>query len=668
MQLVSSIDPAHQVSALLRQDSVGQSARHNYEQPRSQPFIKHIRSSYPTPPPSVPPGSHPRPRSAHRHSRNSQERCDSPSPSLTPSRLSSRASSRSSSRASLHPPSHPPPSRPLPPLPVIQLPPILGPLLPPSHPHARPHALTRSHPPSNPSYTDGQPAYIADSHDPPRPPRGSSPTNQISPRAPTAHTSVVDTLGGSNVSRCPPETRLDHTHVSSLSRRLSLAPSQPALPVPIRPIAASSTGPDNYTISSAVVYNAAAVETRAANPETITKICRGLVGVFGDLPRYKQFLSHRNEDAQSLLNFLQTLLDDPLLEEQFRLSFVVAIVRLCRKSELYPDCFTLTDVTRESEPFASGSFGDVYKGRFRGSDVGIKVVKVFQTTQKAEQARLYKAFAREAVILGQLSHPNVLQFYGIHRLGDTRNRIGLISPWMQNGNVNEFLEVYPDTDRRLLISDVAGGLLYLHDNGVVHGDLKGANILITDSKRACVADFGLSSVADPRGLKNPDLSSSNAKGGTVRFEAPELIDPKFVCPRSPASDVYAFSLVCYQIFTGEYPFQDVPYELTVMLNVSRGERPRRPRGLVYLDRGLNDRMWRLMEDCWEHVAADRPTASQIIGRLPRTTVRDSRPRGDWTDTSPVRVRATDVYGQRDKYDALIMETLRILETDGLSLF
>jgi hypothetical protein len=62
-----------------------------------------------------------------------------------------------------------------------------------------------------------------------------------------------------------------------------------------------------------------------------------------------------------------------------------------------------------------------------------------------------QAFAREAVLWGQLSHVNVLPFCGICQLGDPRNRIGLVSPWMNYGNINEFLMKVPDVDRRLLV-------------------------------------------------------------------------------------------------------------------------------------------------------------------------------------------------------------------------
>lgn len=82
---------------------------------------------------------------------------------------------------------------------------------------------------------------------------------------------------------------------------------------------------------------------------------------------------------------------------------------------------------------------------------------------------------------------------------------------------------------------------------MIHGDLKGANILVNDSGRACLADFGISCVSDAHGMETASLSSASRQGGTVRYQAPELFDPEFESPRSKASDVYAFALVCYEV-------------------------------------------------------------------------------------------------------------------------
>lgn len=76
-----------------------------------------------------------------------------------------------------------------------------------------------------------------------------------------------------------------------------------------------------------------------------------------------------------------------------------------------------------------------------------------------------------------------------------------------------------------------------------------ANILVTDSGRACVADFGLSSVSDANILNWTSHSSAASKGGSIRWQAPELFDVENdeVVHNSEASDIYAWSCVCYEV-------------------------------------------------------------------------------------------------------------------------
>lgn len=112
------------------------------------------------------------------------------------------------------------------------------------------------------------------------------------------------------------------------------------------------------------------------------------------------------------------------------------------------------------------------------------------------------------------------------------------------------------------IIDVAMGLEHLHKEQIVHGDLKGVcciffrtdapnhlslqmNILITPSGRACIADFGLSTITDAMSLALTN-STANPQGGTARYQAPEVLSGK----RSNhyGSDVYAFACVCYEVW------------------------------------------------------------------------------------------------------------------------
>ncbi|KAF8991733.1 kinase-like domain-containing protein [Cyathus striatus] len=175
-------------------------------------------------------------------------------------------------------------------------------------------------------------------------------------------------------------------------------------------------------------------------------------------------------------------------------------------------------------------------------------LKVLKAYHNSNINKLLNAYKKEAILWSQLSHPNLLPFYGVHHLGDELGRICLVSPWMDNGNIKVYLEHFPDVNRLYLLREIACGISYLHDKNIniVHGDLKGANILVTSSGRPCLGDFGLSSMMDSEALKWTSLQSTKTTGGTTRWQAPELFDP-LVDHALPTkeSDVYAFGCVCY---------------------------------------------------------------------------------------------------------------------------
>ncbi|EPQ60341.1 kinase-like protein, partial [Gloeophyllum trabeum ATCC 11539] len=174
----------------------------------------------------------------------------------------------------------------------------------------------------------------------------------------------------------------------------------------------------------------------------------------------------------------------------------------------------------------------------------------------------------------QLSHPNIFPFLGVcDHLFDKRPC--MVSPWSYHGNVMEFLEKNPNHDRLKLLLDVATGLAYLHgpNRKLVHGDLKGANILIDDQMHACIADFGIGKFLHTPGT----YPATTSLKGTMQWMAPEQLalgnDPSKA--RSPESDVYSFSYVCLEIYTGNVPWPDTA-EFAVMEKVLNRQRPERP--------------------------------------------------------------------------------------------
>ncbi|KAH9057642.1 kinase-like domain-containing protein [Lactarius vividus] len=108
-----------------------------------------------------------------------------------------------------------------------------------------------------------------------------------------------------------------------------------------------------------------------------------------------------------------------------------------------------------------------------------------------------------------LHHRNVLGFFGHVKIEDI---IYSVSPWMENGNIRDYVRGNPDADRMRLLSEVASGMEFLHENGIVHGDLCGKNVLISGDGKAFICGFNLSEFVNP----TSDMSRA-------RWLAPERI-------------------------------------------------------------------------------------------------------------------------------------------------
>ncbi|KAJ7705507.1 kinase-like domain-containing protein [Mycena rosella] len=354
-----------------------------------------------------------------------------------------------------------------------------------------------------------------------------------------------------------------------------------------------------------------------------------LVLFLNDSTSYKRFLACRGPIAQDLVDLLQDLLD----HEDF---FVVkpflfkALLRLSRASGLHPRCFPIWRLQKVGKQVAAGGFSDIWKGLVRGQSVSVKIMRLFEN-EEIESA--LKEFGREALIWRQLHHPNLLPFFGLYYLDQ---QLCLVSPWMEYGNILQCLNKAPNgIDRLSLILDVALGLQYLHDNRVVHGDLKAINILVTPSRRACIADFGFSSIANAMTLRVTH-STADTRGGTARYQAPELLQGE--SQNHPPSDVYAFACVCYEILTGKAPFYELSNDATIIFKVIGGDRPTRP--LSCSATTVYDSLWDLIQDCWQGNPDLRPTAAQIVERLigPSIQATTTQSTTDWDDTFSSKFR------------------------------
>ncbi|KAG9097415.1 hypothetical protein FRC06_007579 [Ceratobasidium sp. 370] len=198
----------------------------------------------------------------------------------------------------------------------------------------------------------------------------------------------------------------------------------------------------------------------------------------------------------------------------------------------------------KGSPTSVGGFSDIYEGRMIGGTerVAIKCLRLGTTV------KIHKRAAQELYSWSRLQHDNVLQLLGLALF---RGQIAMISPWMAHGNLTEYAKQNPGIDRFQLCVGVVNGLAYMHSQDVLHGDLKGENVLISDAGVPKLFDFGCSTLK----LNATVGFTPTRPRYTMRWAAPELLmdDPDgdddgedsndITDPMSVASDVYALGMV-----------------------------------------------------------------------------------------------------------------------------
>ncbi|KAF8122164.1 kinase-like domain-containing protein [Boletus edulis] len=280
-----------------------------------------------------------------------------------------------------------------------------------------------------------------------------------------------------------------------------------------------------------------------------------------------------------------------------------------------------------------GGFSTVSKARFKGTMVAVKTLK------DVGLGNMREALEGEIDIWSELRHDHIVPFYGASTL---TSPFYIVSRYMQNGNLVQYLAAIPNTDRTKLVSEVSLGMYYLHEKCIVHGDLKGVNVLVDDAGMACITDFGLSKVYSSRtaGTKTDKIA------GTLRFLAPEALMGH---PLSFETDVYAFGMLIYEVFTGEIPFMGEPDDLVWEGRVDL----HRPTSSKVYERGFNEALWQLLSDCisrepnarprfktiQEHLCSIQKAESSAQSVYPNSTLRtEGINKTDWgldtTSTSP----------------------------------
>ncbi|KAK8872167.1 hypothetical protein M9Y10_007929 [Tritrichomonas musculus] len=261
-----------------------------------------------------------------------------------------------------------------------------------------------------------------------------------------------------------------------------------------------------------------------------------------------------------------------------------------------------------------GTFGRVFTVKDRDSRkiYAAKISHlVFEEIDPASDQILF--LFREIRIMSALDHPSIIKYIGYNPLNFEGEPFPtIISEYAPKGTLGSYIKLassnnphpkWTNTRKLICIYGIASGMAYLHKNNVIHRDLKPENILMDSHLNPKITDFGLSKITDTIS-ESLNIQSQSGYKGSPLYMAPEILSAEMY---SKASDVYAFSLIVYQLMTNLVPFEGVNF-FNLMMKITKGDRPLIPETLPKTYKSF-------IESCWSESPEDRPTFEEIITEL-----------------------------------------------------
>lgn len=271
------------------------------------------------------------------------------------------------------------------------------------------------------------------------------------------------------------------------------------------------------------------------------------------------------------------------------------------------------------DKIGEGSYAEVFVGVWRETLVAVK--QNISKNPKHEES-----FLKEIEILSKLKHPNVLLFIGACK---TEDGLVLVTEYMENGDLYSYLRdvsvKFSWKNTLHYAVDVARGMTYVHQEGVLQRDIKSKNLLVNDRFVVKISDFGTA-------RSNVKTSGSMTHVGTPFWAAPEMLSHGDYTEKA---DVYSFAIVLWELVARKDPYQGKPAMQIPFKVVEENLRPKIPSICP-------DDYEQLMKRCWSAKPEERPSFSEILEELFDMELKEHQYQGKstWRNQKALRLRST----------------------------
>ncbi|CAI5463518.1 unnamed protein product [Closterium sp. Yama58-4] len=355
-------------------------------------------------------------------------------------------------------------------------------------------------------------------------------------------------------------------------------------------------------------------------------------------PKHHQSFYANEEELQDALTHVVRIKwrerDVKQASEQMQLANLRAVVEAMAYEDWAVDYHDLCI----GERLGGGASGRLCRGTYRGQDVAVKVITLAAaddmaapggglrggpagvgdagmsvSMRSATALELLQCFKQEVAIMRMVRHKNLVQFIGACSHWP---RLFIVTELMARGSVRDVLDQrgcgLPLPVALKILRDAARGLDFLHRRGIVHRDLKAANLLVDENDVVKLCDFGVARLlpskqagqlcGEPTAKSRPDMT---AETGTYRWMAPEVMEHQ---PYDHRADIFSFGVTMWEVITGDLPYTGLTPLQAAIGVLQRNLRPPLPPGLP-------SRISSLITRCWAADPAVRPEFTEILSTL-----------------------------------------------------